>query len=87
MKLIFWLHMRHMRLHNETRYIRDVLRNLVPFVQTLNCNFTKSNTPRWVFLMFFKLYKSRKAALLATFKNFVSFEYIVLFNLLVPGVH
>ena len=55
------------------RYILicDVLRNLVPFVQfqkrekhprwspkeAEDCNFTKSNTPSWVFLTFLKLYK------------------------------
>ena len=52
--------------------ICDVLRNLVPFVQSkkrkkqpwrsvtfslfLACNFIKSNTPPWAFFKFFKLY-------------------------------
>ena len=51
----------------------DALRDLVPFVQFKKrekhggvlllvklqafCNFTKSNTPPWVFFTFFKLYK------------------------------
>ena len=49
--------------------IEQNLRDLVPFVQfrkrekhpwrsvTFYCNFTKSNTHRWVFFTFFKLYK------------------------------
>ena len=39
----------------------DALRHLVPFVQFKKrekaCNFNKSNTPAWLFLTFFKLYK------------------------------
>ena len=49
--------------------ISDVLRDLVPFQQfkklekhpwrnaALACNFTKSNTPSWLFFTFFNLYK------------------------------
>ena len=47
--------------------ICDALRDLVPFVQfknrekhpwrSVNFNFTKINTPPWVFFTFFKLYK------------------------------
>ena len=55
--------------------ICDVLRDLVPFVQFEkrekhpwksvtfgSCNFTKNNTPPWVFLTFFKLYKCKQIA-------------------------
>ena len=52
----------------------DALRNLVPFVQfkkrekhpwrsvILACNFTKSNTPPWVFFTFFILCKCYQIA-------------------------
>ena len=57
----------------------DILRNLVPFVQfnklekrpwwnvTFACHFTKSNTPPWVFFMFFKLKKWYQIAKRITF--------------------
>ena len=58
-------------------YICDVLRDLVPFVQfkkrekhpQRNATFSKvkSNTPPWVFFMFFKLYKWYKIAHCITF--------------------
>ena len=37
--------------------LKCALRNLVPFVQAKACNFTKVNTPPWVFFSFFKLYE------------------------------
>ena len=63
--------------HRFQGYLMDklnVLHNFVPFVQIkkrekhpwrsllLACNFTKSNTPPWVFFTFFKLYRWYKIA-------------------------
>ena len=57
-----------MSVMNNMMPICGALRDLVPFVQLKNvknthrgvlllvaCNFTKSNTPPWVFFTFFKL--------------------------------
>ena len=45
-------------LANPCHPICDALRDLVLFVQFKKaCNFTKINTPPWVFFTFFKLYK------------------------------
>ena len=51
--------------------ICGALRDFVPFVQFKKaeaCNFTKINTPPWVFLTFFKLYKWHQIVQRTTFK-------------------
>ena len=45
---------------NLQHHISDALHNLVPFASA--CNFSKINTPPWVFFMFFKLYKCYQIA-------------------------
>ena len=37
------------------KYMKNTLRGVLLFVKV--CNFTKSNTPPWVFFTFFRLYK------------------------------
>ena len=62
------------------------LRDLIPFVQfrkrekhpwrsvtlskVASCNFTKSNTPSWVFFTFFKLYKWYQITQIITYMNY-----------------
>ena len=52
---------------NLQHHISDALHNLVPFASA--CNFSKINTPPWVFFMFFKLYKWYQIAQRTTFVN------------------
>ena len=40
-------------------------------LQALTCNFTKSNTPPWVFFMFFKLYKWYKCLVFVHFRTWI----------------
>ena len=69
----------------------DALHDLVPFVQFKKnvkntheaeaCNFTKSNTPPWLFFMFFKLYKRYQIAQRITYIDLgKSAQSIILLN-------
>ena len=71
-------------------FICHALLDLVPFVQfktcekqpwrsakLLACNFTKSNTPPWVFFTFFKLYRWYQIAQNITFVSCMHYLHFV----------
>ena len=54
MRCVIWYHLYNLKNEKNTR--GGVLIS-VKFQATKACNFTKSNTPLWVFFTFFNLYK------------------------------
>ena len=64
--------------------IGDVFCNLVPFVpfkEDKASNFTKSDTPPWVFFTFLKLYKCYQIKQSITFDKGFSFSHVLVINM------
>ena len=76
--LVFWL---LFSLNKTAKYEKKFLQKLkwlncfeANNIEASACNFTKINTPAWVFLTFFKLYKWHQIAQRITFKNPLTFH-------------